>query len=104
MADHDDGLAELAEVAAQPVDGVEIEMVGGLVEQHQVGGRGELRGEPEPALLATAQAGERTSPRFRGVKAKTLQHRVDPGAELVATRMRESLLVVAVAREVGFGD
>ena len=97
MADHDDGLVELAEVVLQPVAGLEVEVVGGLVEQHQVGGRDELRGEPEPAALAAAQARERTGARFRGIEAQPLQHRVDPGAELVAALVREALQVVAVA-------
>jgi hypothetical protein len=49
VTDDDDRFAELAEVVAQPVDGIEIEMVGGLVEQHEVGGRGQLCGESQAA-------------------------------------------------------
>ena len=86
VADDQHRLAELAEVLLQPLDRLEIEVVGGLVEQHQVGRGGELRREAHAATLAAAQPGERAGLRLLGVEAESLEHLVDPGVEFVAAR------------------
>ena len=56
VADDQHRLAELAEVLLEPLDRLEVEMVGGLVEQDKVGRRGELGREANAPALAAAQA------------------------------------------------
>ena len=96
-------LAELAEIALEPVDRLEIEVIGGLVEQHQIDRRGQLGGEPDPAPLAAAQGRDRSRPCLHRVESQTLEHGVDPCLELVAALVREPLLIAAEARQVGVG-
>jgi hypothetical protein len=53
VADEDDRPVGALEVALQPARGLEVQVVGGLVEQEHVAGEGELAGEPHaPALAA----------------------------------------------------
>jgi hypothetical protein len=55
VADDHQRLTELREVALEPVDCLEIEVVRGLVQQHQVDGRRQLGGQSDPAPLTAAE-------------------------------------------------
>ena len=55
MADEQDGGARAAEVLLEPARGLEVEMVGRLVEQQDVGRRDELLDQAESTPFATAQ-------------------------------------------------
>ncbi|MDF9792882.1 hypothetical protein M2440_003583 [Methylorubrum extorquens] len=56
VADDDEGRARALQLGFQPLDGGEVEMVGGLVEQQDVGLGRERLGECGPARLAARQA------------------------------------------------
>ena len=79
-------------------------MVGGLVEQQQVGGRDELRRQADAPALAARE--RRHEPRLGllGVEAESLEHRVDAGVIDVAAEVGEALLVVPEPLEELVGD
>ena len=104
VADDDQRLAELAEVALEPLDCLEIEVVGGLVEEHQVYRRRQLRGESHPAAFPAAQRGEGPRPRVGWVEAQALQYGIHARLQPVTPRVRELLLITAEAFEVRRGD
>jgi hypothetical protein len=73
VGDDHDRAAEVADQLLQPQDAVEVEVVGGLVEQQQVG-LGDQRARQRHALDATArQAGNLR----RRVESETLDHLLD---------------------------
>ena len=84
----------VVEPLLKPGRGVEVEVVGGFVEEQQVGGRNELRRKPDaPALSARERRHEPRLGLF-GVEAQPLKHRVDPSVIDVAAEVGEALLVV----------
>ena len=74
-------------------------MVGGLVEQEQIGPGEQLAGQLDPAALAAAQGYERARPRGVGIEAQPVQHRVHPRCDRVAAFTLELLQVAIVARQ-----
>ena len=56
MADHDEGALVPVQPAFQPVDRTQIEVVGRLVHQQQIGVLRQRAGDGRPALLAAARA------------------------------------------------
>ncbi len=98
VADHEHGGVELAEVVLQPAGGLEIEVVGGLVEQEDVGRRHQLARQAEAAPLAAAQSVERPEARVVGIEAEPVEHRVDAGGDAVAVLPLEALEVAVVPR------
>ena len=103
MADDQHRLSKEAQIAAEPVGGLEIEMVGRLVEQHQVGRGSQLGRQADPTLLAPAQRVERPMFRFDRIEREALEHRVDPSPEQVSTRVLKPLLKPAITGEIGLG-
>ena len=59
MADHEHGAAEIGEPLLEPLDRVQIEVVGGLVEKQDVGLLSQDDAEAEPAALAAGQRRDR---------------------------------------------
>ena len=96
VADQEHGGVEAAEIVLEPARGLEVEVVGGLVEQEHVGGRHELLGETEPSPLAAAQLVQRASARLVGVEAEAVEHRVDAGGDRVAALAIEALEIAVV--------
>jgi hypothetical protein len=95
VRDQHDGGAELADGALEPLHRVEIEVVGGLVEQQHVGPRhqraGQRRARQLPAREATQRARE-----LLLADAEAAQHPLEPGAPGVAAgalQLRVRLLV-----------
>ena len=67
MGDRDDGAGVLLQVLLEPQDALRVEVVGGLVEQQQVGLLQEQLAEGDPAPLATGQG------RHVGVRRRAAQ-------------------------------
>ena len=87
------------QILLEPLGGLEIQVIGRLVEQQHVAGRHELARQAEPSALAARQRLERTRARFGGVEAEAVKHGIDARRDRVAAVVLESLEVVAVARE-----
>jgi hypothetical protein len=79
-------------------------VVGGLVEQQQVGGRDELRPEADAPALSAREGGHQPGLGLLGVEAQPLQHRVDASVVDVAPEVGEALLVVPEPLENGVRD
>ena len=79
-----------AEVLLEPFERVEVEVVGGLVEEQEVGIGDDQPGQRRPRLLAAGQRGRRLGPLVAG-EAETGQGALDPLVERVAT---EDLVLV----------
>ena len=95
MRDQHDGGAELADGALQPLDRVEVEMVGGLVEQQHVGPRHQRPGQRRPRQLAAGESAQRARELLLS-DAEAAQHPLEPGAPGVAAgalQLRVRLLV-----------
>ena len=60
VADHDDRAAPIAQMPAEPVDRLDVQVVGGLVEQQHVGLGDEQRGERHAAPFAAGQPRRRS--------------------------------------------
>ena len=83
MRDQDVGKRILQQKSLQPVAGFEIEMVGGLVEQQQVGLRQQQLGECDAHLPAAGELSGVARPVFLA-KAEAVEHRADLRVERVA--------------------
>ncbi len=59
MGDRDDGALVLREVLLEPADGFGVEVVGGLVEEEQIGGAEQEAREGDAALLTAGEADDR---------------------------------------------
>ncbi len=82
---HDQHAAgKIAQVSLEPLSGLEVEVVGGLVQEEQVSRCHQLAGETKPAPLAAAQGVDLLSPRPVGIESQALEHRRDPGVDGVA--------------------
>ena len=55
MRDHEHGLLQVAQVFLQPLHGVQVEVVGGLVEQQVIGVSEESLGQHDAHFLVVAQ-------------------------------------------------
>ena len=103
VAHHQHRCLELAEVVFQPAGGLEIEVIGGLVQQEEIGRGHQLAHQPQAAPLAAAQALEPAAPRLVGVEPEPMQHRVDPGCDAVAVLPLKALEIPVVATEHRLG-
>ena len=99
VADEEHRGVEPGEILLQPASGLEIEVIGRLVQQKHVGRAHQLLHQPQPAALASAQAAERLGASLVRIEAEAVQHRVDPGSQGVAAIALESLQVAVVARQ-----
>ncbi len=97
VRDEEDGGVEGAQISLEPQRGLEVEVVGRLVEEQQVGRRRELAGQGHAAALAAAQGGERLGARGVGVEAEAVQDGVHPRRGLVAALVLEAVQVAVVA-------
>jgi hypothetical protein len=84
VGDHHERPDVLGQVAGQPVDGVQVEMVGRLVEQQQVVGAAQQRGQRHPAALAPGH------PLRRGLQVDPGQQR---GEHRAAAHIRRPLVL-----------
>ncbi|SCK26773.1 hypothetical protein YWIDRAFT_05567 [Streptomyces sp. SceaMP-e96] len=86
--------------AFQPVEGGGVEVVGGLVEEHDLGCRGDQTGDPQPGLLASGEAAEPpvvAQPR----QAQGVQCPVDAGIGFVSAAQLEDGEQIAVLLQTG---
>ncbi len=97
VADEEHGGVEPGQIVLQPAGGLEVEVVGGLVEQEHVGGSHQLLRQPEPAPLAAAQPARDWVRAWSGSKPRPCKHRVDPGGQGIAAFALEPLQVAIVA-------
>ena len=81
----------------EPLRRLEIEMVRRLVEQQDVRGRRELRGEADASALAAAQLDEQPRLRVAGSKPRPWST-ASTGVVVVAAGVGEAFLIVAVLR------
>ena len=96
VTDADDRFVGTREVAFEPRRGIEVEVVGGFVEDVQVGGRGELPCQRHAPALATAQ---RANARLAGhvwLEAHAHENGIHLRRHLVAAIALEALEVAAV--------
>ena len=90
----------LAQVVLQPLEGVEVEVVGRLVEQEQVGVRDDKAGQRRAGLLAAGHRGRRLGP-LGAVEPEPLSAVIHPLVQRVAAQDVELVLEVRVR---GVGD
>ena len=86
-----------AEVLLEPLEGAQVEVVGRLVEQHQVRVGDHQPGQGGPGLLAAGQGARRLGPLVAG-KAEARQRLVDALVEGVAAEDLEAVLELGVER------
>src|SRR5689334_8569429 len=111
VTDQQHGGVQHSEIALQPAGGLEIEVIGGLVEKDEVCGGNQLLSQSYPAPLSTAQLAEWLGPSAIGIEAQSVQYRVDPGSQGIPTFSIEPLEVAVVAGQhlwgaaiAGFGQ
>ena len=97
---HDEHRApEGFQIGFQPFDGVHVQMVGGLVQQQQVGARQHKPGQIDPGLFAARQAHER--PLLHGrVNFQAAGHPVIGHLQVVAAAVLKGGLQTAVPIEI----
>ena len=91
MADHHDGGALLDQVALQPLDRLHIQVVGGLIEQQQVGILQQDLAQGDAHLPAARVVGHQLLGPL-GCEADCGQQLVDAGIELIAVQGFEALM------------
>ena len=101
VAHEQHGAIEVFQVRLEPLRRVQVEVVGGLVEQQDVGRAHELARQPEAAAFAAAERGDRSRPRRLRIEAESVEHGVDARGDLVAALALESLEVAPIAIERG---
>ena len=92
----------LLQEALEPLDGVEIEMVGGLVEEEQVGVPQQHSRQHRAALLSAAEF-DQGPIQIVLAEVESLQHLLDPGIERVSALAFQPFLQAGVVFEKGFG-
>ena len=95
VADDEHGAVVVGDKAAQPLDALEIQVVGGLVEQQQVGVAQEELGERDTHLPAAGELGARAL-KVGDLKAQAGQDLAGVALELVAAQMLKAVLDLAV--------
>ena len=102
MAGHQQGALELVDQPfLQPDDRFDVEVVGRLVEQQDIGVDGQDPGQGDAHLPAAAEGFDRPV-EIVVREAETGEHRLGPGIEVIAAAMLEDLDDVAVAlQQVG---
>ena len=91
VGDQDDGRVEVDQVALQPLQRGDVEMVGGLVEQQQVGLGGQRPGQRGAGQLAAGE-GRELALALLGAEAEPAQHFQDLVAPAVAAAGFEPVL------------
>src|SRR5687767_13025978 len=99
LAHDEKSLVAFVDEPLEPRDGIEVEMIGGLVEQQYLGAADELSRKPETAQLSSTELCDLTSARSVGIEPEAVQYRVDSRSELVATLSLKSLEVAIVSRQ-----
>ena len=99
VADHEHGGVEAPQVVLEPGGGLEVEVVGGLVQQQHVGRCHELLRQAQAPALPTAQARELPGPRVVRVEPQAVEDGVDARGQRVASLAIEPLEVAVVAGE-----
>src|SRR5690349_1544798 len=97
VADQQHGGIQRSEIALQPAGGLEIEVIGGLVEKDEVCGGNQLLSQSYPAPLSTAQLAEWLGPSAIGIEAQAVQYGIDSGSQGIATLAIEPLEVAVVS-------
>ena len=100
MGDQHDGGVERLEVALEPLERLDVEVVGRLVEQQQVGVAGQRAGERGARQLAAAERLE-AAVEVLVAEAEAVQRRVDRLAPVVAAGVLEPRLRAGVGVERG---
>src|SRR6185503_7214760 len=96
VAHDQDTAGEVAQVPLEPLRRLEVEVVGGLVEQEEIRGSDELAGQTKPAALAAAQGADQLSSCPIGIESKSLENGRDAGVDRVAIGALELLEIAAV--------
>src|SRR5262249_29799400 len=97
-------LVRLAEPFLEPGRGVEVEVVGGLVEEQQISGGDELRRKSDAPAFSTRERGDQPRLGLLGIEAQSLEHCVDASVIDVAAKVAEPLLVVPESFEKRVSD
>ncbi len=92
MGDGDDGARVLLEVLLEPLDALGVEVVGGLVEEQQVGLLEQELAQRHPALLPT---GQHRDVRVTGRAAQRVHRLVELGVEVPRVAVVDVLLELA---------
>src|SRR5207237_1537192 len=74
VADEQNRLVDLLDVLLEPARSLEVEMVGGLVQQEHVRLAHQLARQPQATSLAPTECLDRRRARFFGIAAETLKH------------------------------
>src|SRR5690606_36398774 len=101
VADDEYRAVDIAQVLLEPERRIEVEVVGRLVEQPDVGGRDELPRQTGAAALSAAQSVQPLRARGFKIEAENVQHRVDARAERVAALALEAVQLAIVPVECG---
>ena len=89
MGDEHEGASEPGQPRLQPLDPLQVQVVGGLVQQQHVGSPGEEACQPQPRLFAAAEGSDRPVVLQR-IEPPRPQQRVD--APVYRLRKRTQLL------------
>ena len=100
MRDQDDGGVERLQVGLEPLQRRDVEVVGRLVEQQQVGVAGQRAGQRGARELATGE-GPEVAVQVGVAEAEPVQRRVDALAPVVAAGVLEPRLRAPVRVEGG---
>ncbi len=100
VADQHDALAGSGQEGLQAVEPVEVEVVGGLVEQQHVEAGEQDRGQPGLDPLAAGEPGHRL-PQDSGAQADLGEHPRHPGVVVLATEGQEAGQGVVVGLQLG---
>ena len=99
VAHQQNGGVDPAQVVLEPAAGLEVEMVGGLVEEQDVGRRDQLARQAQPSAFPAAQPVERLGARLVGVETEAMEDGVDARGDAVAVLPLEALEVSVVSGE-----
>ena len=99
MTDQQNRFVGISKVVLQPARRFQIEVIRWLIQKQDIGATYQLPRQAEPSTLTTAQLFEWLSARFLRIKAESLQHRVHPRSESVATFAIESLEIAIILGE-----
>jgi hypothetical protein len=97
VRDKDDGAAKILEELFKPVDGLDVQVVGRLIQQQQIGVTGQC---PSQRNFAQPATGEAIQGRV-GIEVQQGQHLADTGFELPAILIIELFLQLAHDADVG---
>lgn len=98
VADDENGAVVVGDKAAKPLDAFEVQVVGGLVQQQQVGMAQEKLGERDTHLPAAGELGARAL-KVGDLKAQAGQDLAGVALELVAAQVLKAVLDLAVLVE-----